>query len=291
MYGGQVLKKSMAVIMLQIALLLMATTVFAAQGGKIATVNIPVAAEIFATEPQPLTVAQCGQCHPGVFGSMKSDGQKHRFDCQKCHRTFHSYNPKKGGWDELMPKCSACHNAPHGKNLVDCATCHANPHTPKKVAMSARLNNSCAECHTGPRDQLAKFPSKHTKVACQKCHTAHGSIPSCFACHKPHVPKQELATCKACHPVHQPKLVTYDTKTPSTTCGACHTKVYAKWQKSPSKHAKVACVECHQKKHKFVPKCTDCHASPHPKGFLVRYPNCLSCHMDPHDPPVEQKKK
>jgi hypothetical protein len=273
-----------------IAMLLLTSAVFAAKGGKSATVTIPVTPELFNAEPRPLTVAQCAQCHPGVFRSMKNDGRKHRFDCQKCHTKFHSYNPKKGGWDELMPRCAACHAAPHGKNMVDCASCHSNPHTPMKMVVTQRLSNNCTECHKGPRDELAKFPSKHSKLGCQKCHTSHGSIPSCFACHKPHVPKQELATCKACHPVHRPLQITYDTKTPSSTCGACHTKVYGKWQKSTSKHAKVACVECHQKKHKAIPKCTDCHDEPHPKAFLVRYPNCLSCHMDPHDPPAGKKK-
>ena len=134
------------------------------RGKKVATVNIPPAPALYATEPQPLTVTQCGQCHPGVFANLKNDGGKHQFDCQKCHTTFHAYNPKKGGWDALMPKCASCHADPHGKAITDCASCHTNPHTPRKVAMAA-LVNACATCHAAPKEQLVKFPSKHTKLS------------------------------------------------------------------------------------------------------------------------------
>lgn len=286
------LKRKIAIGTAVVLVLALTGAAFAAQGEKkIATVNIPVAPELYASEPQPLTATQCGQCHTGVFRSLKNDGGKHRFDCQKCHSTFHSYNPKKGGWDEMMPKCATCHAKPHGPTIVDCAACHANPHAPKKVAMTTRLTNACADCHGGPREQLVKFPSKHSKVACQKCHTAHGYIPSCFNCHKPHHQGQELSTCTKCHPVHKPREITYGKDSPAVTCGACHGKVYAKWQKTPSRHGKVTCAICHHTRHKYVPKCTECHGAPHKKEILARFPNCLGCHLDVHDLPVQQNKK
>jgi len=256
----------------------------------VATVQIPVTPEMYAAEPQPLTVTQCGQCHPGVFRDLKNDGVRHRFDCQKCHARFHAYNPKKGGWEELMPKCASCHEQPHGAAITDCASCHANPHAPKKVAMTNRLVNACRECHPSPQEQLVKFPSKHSKLACQRCHTSHGYKPTCFNCHKPHHAGQGADTCTKCHPVHQPLRIVYEKNTPAVTCGACHAKVYAKWQKSPSKHAKVNCAECHLARHKFIPQCVDCHKLPHAKGVHERYPKCLSCHLDVHDPPVMGKK-
>lgn len=284
------LKRAPLVIGLQLAALALAALASAGEGRKIATVTIAPAPEIYATEPQPLTATQCGQCHPGVFKNLKNDGAKHRFDCQKCHAAFHAYNPKKGGWDTLMPQCSSCHADLHGKTLTDCASCHANPHAPKKVAMETRLVNACPDCHGVPKEQLVKFPSKHTKLSCQKCHTSHGFKPSCFTCHKPHHEGQVLATCTTCHPVHKPLQITYEKDAPAVTCGSCHGKVYAKWQSTPSKHGKVNCAECHHSKHRYVPQCAECHGSPHKKEIHDRFPKCLSCHLDVHDLPIMQKK-
>lgn len=281
-------KRALLTIGAALALFALAGVAGAAKDGKpVATVTIPPAPELYATEPQPLTVNQCGQCHPGVFKSLKNDGARHRFDCQKCHATFHAYNPKKGGWEALMPKCSSCHADPHGKKVTDCANCHTNPHAPRKVAMDTRLISACGDCHTSPKEQLAAFPSKHSKLGCNRCHTSHGFIPSCFTCHKPHHEGQELATCTKCHPVHKPKVITYGKDAPAVTCGSCHGKVYAKWQKTASKHGKVGCATCHHDKHGYVPKCTECHAAPHKRSILQHFPNCLSCHLDVHDLPAK----
>lgn len=285
---SKVLRKTTLAIGVQVAMLALAAAAFAGEGKKIATVTIPPAPELYATDPQPLTVTQCGQCHPGVFRGLKDDGAKHRFDCQKCHSTFHAFNPKKANWEAIMPKCSSCHTEPHGKTVTDCVSCHANPHTPKKVAMDKRLVNACPDCHATPKEQLVKFPSKHSKLACQSCHTAHGYKPTCFACHKPHHEGQAVSTCTTCHQVHKPLQITYGTDAPAATCGSCHGKVYATWQKTLSKHGKVNCATCHHAKHGYVPKCTECHAAPHKKEFLSRFPNCLSCHIDVHDPPTKQ---
>jgi hypothetical protein len=275
-----------------VALLLsLATAALAAGAKKIATVEIPPAPELYAAEPQPLTVTQCGQCHPGVFKSLKNDGARHRFGCQNCHTTFHAYNPKKGGWEALMPKCGSCHAEPHGKQITDCANCHTNPHSPKKVAMEARLVNACGDCHTSPKEQLAAFPSKHSKLGCTRCHTSHGFKPTCFTCHKPHHEGQEIATCTKCHQVHKPKVVTYAKDAPAVTCGSCHGKIYAKWQKTASKHGKVNCATCHHDKHGYVPKCTECHGLPHKKSIHEHFPNCLSCHLDVHDLPAKGAMK
>ena len=274
---------------LTVGILLIAGTAAAQGEGKL-RVKIPTAPELYATEPQPLTATQCAQCHVSVFRSLKDDGGKHRFDCQKCHASFHAYNPKKANWDATMPQCATCHSEPHGPKVADCASCHTNPHTPKKVAMTAKLASICTECHPGPQEQLTKFPSKHTKVACSRCHTAHGLKPSCLNCHKPHQPGQQLAACLKCHPAHKPLQIAIEKETPSATCGACHSRVYASWQKTPSKHGKVNCVICHQAKHKQVPQCTECHQAPHKKEILAKFPKCLGCHLDVHDLPVQTKK-
>lgn len=266
-----------------IALMFAGTSLAATQGGKSTKVKIPLTPEQYATEPQPLTAEQCGQCHPGLFRNLKEEGGKHRFGCQKCHNTFHAYSPRKGNWDAIMPKCSNCHETPHGPKITDCAGCHSNPHTPKKIAATAQLTNACFNCHASARDQLVNFPSKHSKVACTTCHTSHGYKPSCFNCHKPHTPGQGLATCTTCHPVHRPMQISYGKDVPSPTCGACHAKVYNIWLKGTSKHKTVACATCHKDKHRFVPKCSDCHGMPHKKMIHEKFPRCLTCHIDVHD--------
>jgi hypothetical protein len=45
-----------------------------------------------------------------------------------------------------------------------------------------------------------------------------------------------------------------------------------------TKHGKILCVTCHQAKHKTVPKCQDCHGSPHPAGMMSKFTNCKECH-------------
>jgi predicted CXXCH cytochrome family protein len=276
------LVKSSRISLVLVSLLFMATTAFAA---KVATVDIPVNTQLYATTPAPLTPADCAQCHTAVFGSLKESGANHRFDCQNCHKAIHSYSPKKANYDELMPKCASCHTDIHGPQNKDCSSCHSNAHTPNKVAMSDRLINTCATCHAGPKEELVKFPSKHSLVACNKCHTYHGFKPECSMCHKPHYQGQAYDTCLKCHPVHQPKNVTYPTTEPPQTCGSCHKEVFQKWSKTPSRHSKVNCAVCHKAKHKYIPQCTECHKNPHPAGILAKYPKCLTCHIDVHDLP------
>jgi len=267
---------------------------FAAQAGKkIATVSIPATPEQYATDPQPLTAAQCAQCHSGLYRDLKNSGGRHRFSCQNCHISFHAYSPRKGNWDAIMPKCSSCHDAVHGPKISDCSACHSNPHSPRTVTATAQLVNACFDCHGSVRDQLVALPSKHTKVACMTCHTSHGLKPSCFNCHKPHTVGQTVSACLQCHPAHQPLKITLAKDTPASTCASCHGKVYEKLTKSVSKHKSVACVDCHKDRHKFIPQCSDCHGLPHKKVFHDQFPRCLSCHIDVHDLPVmsTQSKK
>src|SRR5262245_5033875 len=108
---------------------------------EVATVKIPVMAELYASDPQPLTPTQCGQCHGAHFANLKNDGGRHRFACQECHKSFHAYNPTKGAaaYQALMPRCDSCHALPHGKTAADCASCHTDPHAIKKPVMGARL--------------------------------------------------------------------------------------------------------------------------------------------------------
>ena len=276
-----------------LALLLMLLPITSAAAAEGTTAKTPPKAEFYVSSPQPMTPVQCGQCHESHYTRLKEDGGRHRFDCQGCHRVFHAYNPTKGieSYRELMPKCSMCHDLPHGKGVTDCAGCHNDPHAIKKPVMGARLANACPSCHPGPKAQLTENPSRHSKVACERCHTSHGFKPNCNMCHKPHYPAQAFDSCTKCHPVHEPTLVSYAKELPNATCVACHAREGSKLKNTPSKHATVSCASCHKSRHKAIPKCTECHQSPHPKVFLDMYPTCLECHLDPHDPSVGIKTK
>ena len=254
-----------------------------------AKANPAVVADPYAVEPEPLTIAQCGQCHPGIFRNLRIDGGRHKIDCQNCHRTFHAYSPRKNNWDELMPKCATCHTLPHGNNYADCLECHVNPHTPAKVPMSLKLIAACGDCHKGPAADLKQFPSGHARLECHACHSSsHGYIPSCSACHKPHYEEQEFTACTPCHPVHKPKEIIFNKDSGALTCGACHSPVYQKWEKTPSRHGKVNCTICHTR-HGLIPKCADCHGTPHNAVLHERFPKCLTCHQDVHDIPVKER--
>lgn len=244
---------------------------------------------LYAAEPAPLTPVECGQCHPQHFRGLKDEGGRHQFECQNCHQVFHAFNPLKGNYADLMPRCSACHDQLHGTKHVRCLTCHTDPHAPLRAPAFAQVKDACADCHAGPAKQLKDQPSKHTQQACALCHhDSHGYIPSCFECHQPHFPQQPLSACAECHPVHQPKQISFTPATEAVICRDCHGEVFHKWQGSPSKHAQVNCTSCHTQ-HAKIPGCGECHQSPHPEAQLRMFPNCLDCHLDVHDLPVKKK--
>ncbi|MFP3984039.1 MAG: cytochrome C [Desulfurivibrionaceae bacterium] len=241
----------------------------------------------YAVTPEPLTVAECGQCHPQVFKQVKNNGGKHRFECVNCHEQLHAYNPNEENWNEIMPKCSSCHTLPHGERFSNCLECHQNPHAPLDIISMSSISSECESCHQGPREQLDEYPSRHADLGCGTCHYSHGEIPSCFDCHEPHVPDQELSACKSCHPVHKPLEVAYDDSAEwNDTCSDCHDQVYTTWSETKSKHGQVNCGQCHIS-HGSIPDCQMCHDSPHDPNMLEKFPNCLECHIDPHDPPVK----
>ena len=251
----------------------------------------PAAQDPYQEKIEPLTVSQCGQCHPGFFQKIKEKGERHRFDCQDCHQQLHSYSPMKQNWAEIMPQCGSCHTElPHGKAFTACLDCHKDPHTPLVIALDKNLAASCGTCHTAAQAQLVQFPSAHTKQDCTTCHSSsHGLIPSCMECHTTHVPEQSLDSCKSCHPVHKPMEITYnDSEASNTTCGSCHGSVYKEWAATTSLHGQVTCASCHDK-HGKIPDCTQCHAAPHDASLLRKFPRCLDCHINVHDLPTKGK--
>ncbi len=235
---------------------------------------------------EPLTPAQCGQCHPQIFNYIKEDGGKHRFVCTNCHEQLHAYKPPKDNYDEIMPKCSNCHIFPHGEQFSGCLDCHQNPHTPLNVPTSA-IDSECGNCHTDPQRQLNEYPSKHTTLGCSICHYSHGEVPSCFDCHQPHKPDQPLTDCKTCHKVHKPLEIGLSPESKwNSTCSACHDQIWDTWKSTKSKHGQVNCGQCHTR-HGLIPECQTCHDTPHNPNMLKKFPKCLECHIDPHNPPIK----
>ncbi len=246
-------------------------------------------AALYAADPQPLTLEQCGQCHPKHFSDVKQTGGKHQFDCRECHTVFHAYNPRKDNYATLMPKCETCHTLVHGKKHSQCESCHQNPHAAQQSPALELLEKICSDCHKNQRDQLVDLPSRHTDLSCSNCHhTQHGYIPSCNECHQPHFDTQTFSSCSTCHAVHQPLAISFNDNIELQTCDACHSDIFTKWQRTPSKHGDVSCSSCHRA-HKQIPQCLDCHTTPtsHSKKLLEKFPRCLDCHLDVHDLPVK----
>ena len=241
----------------------------------------------YAVEPVPMTVLECGRCHPGQYGSLREVGGRHRFDCRDCHELFHAYNPRKNNFAELMPDCGMCHSQPHGPKQTGCLGCHQDPHAPRTKLSMEKLAGNCGDCHTGPAAQLRDFPSAHTEQACQDCHSErHGRIPACSECHDPHFPEQAPATCRECHPVHKPLQIAFSSDVQAGACEGCHDEVTANWRNTRSRHGQVNCTDCHTR-HGYLPSCTDCHEVPHSQQMLQRFTDCLGCHLDPHNMPVK----
>jgi len=269
-----------------------AATTALAQQAATRTDLPPQDANLYAIDPQPLTIAQCGQCHTKHFGDLKNAGGKHQFDCRECHEVFHAYNPLKKNYAEIMPDCATCHGQPHGTKHIQCLNCHENPHAPKRVPMTHMLAGICSDCHSPEAAELQKFPSKHTEQECSSCHhNRHGYIPTCAECHEPHFEAQAQATCMQCHPVHQPLTIAFSESVDLKTCSACHIDVYTKWQGTDSKHGDVSCAACHIE-HAMIPECSNCHEPPesHAAKLLEMFPKCLTCHLDVHDLPVKKSR-
>jgi hypothetical protein len=137
-----------------------------------------VTVELYASDPVPLDPIECGQCHIKHYSNLKNAGGQHRFACQECHQLFHSYNPLKNNYAELMPRCGSCHGQPHGPKQISCADCHKDPHAPQRAPAVEQMVAICADCHAEPAEKLTAFPSAHTEQGCDACHhDQHGYIP------------------------------------------------------------------------------------------------------------------
>jgi len=241
-------------------------------------------------EVQSLTTADCARCHSSQFASLKNNGGKHQeIACSGCHQQYHEYNPRKNNYADIMPKCSQCHEGPHGDtpDLPTCLSCHTNPHMPiASLPKPVDLEPKCAVCHPEIAKIMADNPSKHAARKCSDCHSRfHGRKPDCSECHNNHSPKLPLRTadCLTCHPVHNPLDISYPQNQTKKLCAGCHEQAYNLLTINTTKHATFTCAFCHPR-HGEIPKCSKCHGErPHNPAIHQKFPDCLSCHNSPHD--------
>jgi hypothetical protein len=231
----------------------------------------------------------CAECHAAQAEEIKTAASKHRaVPCGGCHL---SHPPAA----KELQKCNRCHLKTRKAHfeLEGCMNCHKRPHTPLTISFTD-IKSICVSCHPSQTEDLRKNKSKHSAVECAACHNVHRKFPQCTQCHKPHSAEMAVSDCRKCHNAHKPKLVMYAADTPSVNCSSCHKHAADLLNSSRTKHASIACASCHQGKHKMVPKCQDCHGTPHPGGLMARFPKCGDCHMIAHDlnnwPPIAQKE-
>lgn len=244
---------------------------------------------IYNFEVQPLELTECARCHTAHFNWLRTNGAKHMsVSCTDCHEIFHAYNPRRNNFAEIMPKCSQCHDLPHGadESITECLNCHANPHQPlASIPVPADLEPNCRFCHTEVAASLQAEVSLHTEQECSSCHSdKHGRIPGCFECHENHSPLAALDTpdCLACHPVHTPLRISYPADQAKEVCAGCHVAAYDLLQTSITKHSAFSCAKCHPQ-HGHLPVCSDCHGKPHNPAIHQKFTLCGECHGIAHD--------
>ncbi len=237
---------------------------------------------IWAADPE-LENSDCVKCHAKVAHDNMAAGAKHLSEvgCLDCHVGGHPPSTPK---EEIIPKCSMCHEGESHYEVANCLGCHQNPHQPLHIVFGEDNVAACNTCHGDQVSEVKNNPSAHGKFDCVLCHhDKHGYIPDCMECHKPHREGQTYNVCIACHLVHQPTNVAYVEAIPNQDCGACHAKLTSTLAAGSNKHAPLQCATCHKNTHGFIPACQDCHGSPHPASMMNKFPNCLDCHKDPHD--------
>jgi len=258
-------------IMASLFLIMCISVLLAYSGPATAQTNV-------AQTKAALSNDDCLKCHDGPPADIAAAGGKHKdVGCTGCH-VGHPPKVKKP-----IPQCSECHMGKAHFEIKGCLNCHKNPHTPLKISFTGKVTDVCITCHTQQIAQLRDNKSKHSAFDCSFCHSVHRQIPQCTQCHKPHSAEMVVADCKKCHKAHMPKQVTYASDTPSKDCGICHKKALDLLSSSKAKHSALACAFCHQEKHKTIPKCQDCHGSPHAAGIMRKFQKCGECHNIAHD--------
>lgn len=232
---------------------------------------------------QPLKPEECGRCHPRFYNLIKTEGGKHRIDCKQCHVKFHIYRPGRVKYEDVLPKCSACHDEVHGADLAQCSECHTDAHTPMKIPARRALEEGCHMCHADVDREMKTYITQHTELYCSSCHhTKHRTVPECMECHRPHTEGMTQAECLSCHPPHKALQVVYAQEIPQEACAVCHRNAYEMLRQSDKKHSVLSCTKCHPEKHRAIVRCRECHGEPHPAAMHKKFRACGQCHGAAH---------
>jgi hypothetical protein len=222
---------------------------------------------------------ECVRCHAGRVYDLSAAGARHwDIPCSGCH-TGHPPDVAK----PTVP-CVRCHAKAQNEHFetTGCLSCHTNGHMPLKMSFKGAGTDVCLICHGLQGWQLRKYESKHSALDCADCHDVHRQFPSCTRCHIPH--KGKIAGgCNFCHKAHMPKLASLPDTVPSEDCGMCHKTAADLLSATTTKHRSMPCSNCHRQKHGMIPSCEDCHGTPHPEIFMVKFPQCSYCHNSAHD--------
>ncbi len=250
---------------------------------------------LYPPDTARLTRQQCMQCHPIIARLLRENGAAHRgVACRQCHQKFHVFVPGRTRYQDVLPKCTRCHDHPHGEELTDCSSCHTEAHTPLDIPATLSLSQGCRVCHPQFEKEIKTYTTQHTELYCTACHhTRHGYIPKCLECHQPHKGvfpvaagnkewETPLDQCTRCHPPHKALNVTYPNNTDNNTCGLCHRKALEMLKQSHTKHSKLRCTKCHPGKHKTIKRCRQCHGQPHPVAMFKKFGSCGKCHGVAH---------
>jgi hypothetical protein len=237
---------------------------------------------VYVGEVQPLKPYECGRCHTYFYDLIRTQGGKHRIDCQKCHVKFHIYRPGRVEYEEILPTCDACHGQVHGADLAQCSECHSEVHAPLNLPADRALEQGCHICHPELDREMKTYVTQHTRLYCISCHhTRHGYVPECMECHQPHKKGMTQAECLTCHPPHKALQVVYPEDIPQEACAGCHGHAYDMLNQSSRKHRTVSCAKCHPK-HRAITRCRECHPEAHSVAMLQKFPVCGRCHGVAH---------
>lgn len=227
---------------------------------------------------------ECGECHPRFYSLIRSEGGKHRIDCKQCHVRYHIYRPGKVRYEDVLPKCSACHDQVHGEELALCSECHTNAHAPMKIPAERALAEGCQFCHPEENKEMKTYKTQHTELYCTSCHhTSHRSVAECLECHRPHTEGMTQAECVTCHPPHKTLQIVYPEDIPQESCAGCHVDAYDKMKQSATKHAALSCAKCHPE-HRVIVTCRECHPEVHERtDMMEKFAACGPCHGVAHN--------
>ena len=236
----------------------------------------------YTREVAPLGTADCGRCHTEIYHMIRANGGKHKIDCRKCHVQFHVFQPGRGSYEAVLPKCETCHGAVHGDKLLRCLGCHSQAHAPLDIPAERSLEQGCPICHVEAEKEIRTFVTQHSELYCFSCHhTRHRNVPECKECHQPHSEEMTQSDCLTCHPPHKALEVVYPEDIPKEACAGCHRRAYEVLEQSGSKHTALSCARCHPK-HRAIMRCVECHPEPHSAAMLQEFRVCGRCHGEAH---------